>query len=127
VVQTCCTSEKEINMTAPNVMTSSNPAVLDGGVDGAVIYGDKIPAQVVGDLKVTGSITAVGAITGPVGPVTVSSYAKASLPTPTAVGEMIYVNDATGAHVTGSLAFAVFTVTGPTGPWIDVTTGTKVV
>jgi hypothetical protein len=47
-------------------------------------------------------------------------YAKASLPTGTA-GQVIYVSDATGAHVTGSLCFFNGTA------WIDVTTGVAVV
>lgn len=48
------------------------------------------------------------------------SFAKASLPAVGAAGGMIYVNDATGAHVTGSLCFSNGT------SWIDVTTGVAV-
>lgn len=48
-----------------------------------------------------------------------ASYAKASLPTGS-TGQVIYVSDATGAHVTGSVAFYNGT------HWIDVTTGTTV-
>ena len=48
------------------------------------------------------------------------SYVKASLPAAGSGGGMIYVSDATGAHVTGSLAFSNGT------SWIDVTTGIAV-
>lgn len=53
--------------------------------------------------------------------ITNASYAKASLPSATHVGQQIYVNNATGAHVTGSLAFWNGT------NWIDVTTGVAIV
>ena len=48
-----------------------------------------------------------------------ASYVKASLPGGV-TGDVIYVSDATGAHVTGSLAFYNGT------SWIDVTTGVAV-
>lgn len=51
------------------------------------------------------------------------SYVKTALPSATAVGQVIYVSNATGAHKTGSLAFAIAT---GTGSWVDVTTGTFV-
>jgi|ERR1035441_1938001 hypothetical protein len=51
------------------------------------------------------------------------SYAKASLPSATAVGQVIFVSDATGGTKTGSVAFAIAT---GTGSWVDVTTGTFV-
>lgn len=49
------------------------------------------------------------------------SFLKASLPAVGAAGGVIYVSDATGLHVTGSLAFSNGT------SWIDVTTGIAVV
>jgi len=51
-------------------------------------------------------------------------YTVGSLPAYTTQGEIIFVSDAIGAHVTGTLCFSV---TGPTGPWIDSTTGLPVV
>jgi len=68
------------------------------------------------------AITSVGTLTSLVvsGLTTLGSYAKAALPTATSVGQVIYVSDATGAHVTGSVAFA--NATGSAN-WIDVTTG----
>ena len=115
----------------PNTEGNSNAAVLDGGAFGAIIYGDKTPAQVIGNLVVTGGLTVDGGgfdvgptgPTGPAGPNTLTSYVKGSLPPYTVAGALIFVSDATGAHVTGSQCFSV---TGPTGPWIDVTTGVAV-
>ena len=49
-------------------------------------------------------------------------FVKASLPTGTP-GQVIYVLNATGMHVTGSLAF----YDGNTSSWIDVTTGLAIV
>ena len=60
-----------------------------------------------------GSLAATTRINAP-------SYVKASLPAVGTGGGMIYVSDATGAHVTGSLAFSNGT------SWIDVTTGIAV-
>jgi hypothetical protein len=51
---------------------------------------------------------------------TTGPFSKASLPTAVAAGQPIYVSDATGAHVTGSLCFWNGT------SWIDVTTGIAV-
>ncbi len=51
---------------------------------------------------------------------TVPSYVKASLPAVGSGGGLIYVSDATGASVTGSLCFSNGT------SWIDVTTGIAV-
>ncbi len=71
------------------------------------------------------SLTSVGTLTGLAvdGLAGFKSYAKGSLPLATAVGQVIYVSDATGAHVAGSLAFA--NATGAAN-WIDVTTGLAV-
>lgn len=51
---------------------------------------------------------------------TTGPFSKASLPTAVAVGQPIYVSDATGAHVIGSLCFWNGT------SWIDCTTGVAV-
>jgi hypothetical protein len=48
-------------------------------------------------------------------------YLKASLPTAIGIGQPIYVSNATGAHVIGSLCFWNGT------SWIDTTTGVAVV
>lgn len=70
---------------------------------------------VVGTTSVTGAtVTATTMLNAPV-------YAKASLPAVGTGGRVIFVSDATGAHVTGSLAFSNGT------SWIDVTTGVAVV
>lgn len=70
---------------------------------------------VVGTTSVTGAtVTATTMLNAPV-------YAKASLPAVGTGGGVIFVSDATGAHVTGSLAFSNGT------SWIDVTTGVAVV
>jgi hypothetical protein len=52
------------------------------------------------------------------------SYLKASLPTATAAGQVIYVSNATGASVTGSVCVA--NAVGAAN-WIDLTTGIAVV
>jgi hypothetical protein len=49
------------------------------------------------------------------------SYLKTALPAVGTAGGMIYVSNATGAHVTGSACFSNGT------SWIDVTTGIAVV
>lgn len=49
-----------------------------------------------------------------------AAFYKASLPTADYLGQSIYVADATGAYVTGSLCFWNGT------NWIDVTTGVAV-
>jgi hypothetical protein len=72
-------------------------------------YTISIPAAFVAP----GSVSATTRVNAP-------SYVKASLPAVGAAGGMIYVSDATGAHVTGSLAFSNGT------SWIDVTTGVAV-
>jgi hypothetical protein len=51
------------------------------------------------------------------------SYAKASLPSATAAGQLIYVSDAAALHGTGSVAVARAT---GTGSWIDLTTSVTV-
>jgi hypothetical protein len=76
------------------------PALLVTGTDGRVV----------------GVRTAQGFSSTMAGP-----YLKAALPTALQAGQMIYVSDATGAHVTGSAAFWNGT------SWIDVTTGVAVV
>lgn len=65
---------------------------------------------------VASSLTSVGILTAP----QLQSYAKASLPSAVAAGQVIYVSDATGLHKTGSVAFSIAT---GTGSWVDVTTG----
>jgi hypothetical protein len=58
------------------------------------------------------------------GVITLGTYTKAVLPTATTPGQMIYVSDATGLHVTGSVCFS--TAAGAVN-WIDTTTGVIVV
>lgn len=52
------------------------------------------------------------------------SYVKGSLPSATAVGQVIYVSDSTSTGGTGAICFARAT---GTASWIDVTTGLAVV
>lgn len=56
-------------------------------------------------------------------PLQLKSYTVATLPAATAAGQMIYVSDAVGASVTGSVCFS-----NDVGAedWIDVTTGAVV-
>jgi hypothetical protein len=51
----------------------------------------------------------------------VPTAVKTALPTVTPAGKLLYVSNATGLHVTGSLCFSNGT------SWIDVTTGVAVV
>jgi hypothetical protein len=62
-----------------------------------------------------------GSTVAPTLAITNASYVKTALPTATHAGQQIYVSNATGAHVTGSLCFWNGT------SWIDVTTGIAVV
>lgn len=73
---------------------------------------------------VTLSLPAVVVAPGSLGATTrvnLPSFAKASLPAVGTAGGAIYVSDATGLHVTGSMCFSNGT------SWIDVTTGIAVV
>jgi hypothetical protein len=54
----------------------------------------------------------------------VASAVKGSLPAATGAGQVLYVSDATGLHVTGSLCFST---AADNTHWIDVTTGVAVV
>ena len=111
-------------MTAPNIQYSTNAAVLDGGAFGAVIYGDKTPAQVNGDLTISGNVLIGGSLAVTGAGDALPTYVKASLPIATSLGSLIYVSNATGAHVTGSVAFSnALDAT----HWIDLTTGVAVV
>ena len=75
--------------------------------------------QVVNNVDPSGTLAAM--LNGTNGPVANQSYLKATLPSAASnIGGTIYVSDATGAHVTGSLAFSNGT------SWIDVTTGIAV-
>lgn len=136
--------------TIANVTTVSAPLNQQIGSAGAGIPVDiGGDTTIDGDLNVTGditfdgtvaattaetvtdaaqpAITSVGILTGlnVQGLLQLKSYAKAAKPAATAVGQLIYVSDATGAHVTGSLCFS--NAASGTANWIDVTTGIAVV
>lgn len=92
---------------------------INGNITGTAAAGTLTGTTLASNV-VASSLTSVGVLTAP----QLHSYAKASLPTATAAGQIIYVSDATGAHVTGSLVFS--NATGASN-WIDVTTGVAVV
>lgn len=94
-------------------MTGPDPE-LTGNLTGKVMTADQPNITNVGTL---GSLTVSGMVT-------LGSFTKAALPTATKAGQMIFVSDATGAHVTGSLCFSS---AAGTASWIDVTTGVAVV
>ena len=85
---------------------------IDTGINGIVLVIDEVSGLPAGLISTQG----FGAL------VNTDGYHKASLPTALFPGQMIYVVDATGAHVTGSMAFW----NANTGHWIDVTTGVAV-
>jgi hypothetical protein len=91
-------------------------------------FPNKSSIQIPHDLEVDGTLNAHGnvVVAGQLSsatPFKLPSFIKTALPTADAVGELIYVSNATGAHVTGSICFS--TATG-TANWIDVTTGVAV-
>lgn len=116
----------------PEIVATASGANVTLAVTGGLlnITGSSSGAAAAGTLTgttlnptvVTSSLTSVGTLTSlnVNGLAQFKSYAKASLPSATAAGQVIYVSDATGAHKTGSLAFAIAT---GTGSWVDVTTG----
>ena len=85
---------------------------IDLGINGHLLVIDEVSGLPIGVQNTQG----FGAF------VNTDGYHKASLPTALYPGQMIYVVDATGAHVTGSMAFW----NANTGHWIDVTTGIAV-
>lgn len=96
------------------------PVGVTGTVAASTLTGTVLATNVV-----TSSLTSLGTLSGLAvnGLIKPGVYAKASLPSATVVGQVIYVSDATRAVGTGSLCFAQAT---GTGGWIDVTTGIPV-
>jgi len=109
-----------IGFNAGSSITTENYNVILGGASGTSIVGLNnhiIIADGQGNERIQVDNTGIITMQGLVG---LKSYLKGSLPSATVVGQVIYVSDATGAHVTGSMCFS--NATG-TGNWIDVTTG----
>ncbi len=108
---------------APNIMVGTDLQVLAGtstenNIQGNLTVSGTITGNVTGDI--TGNVS--GSVTGDfTGAVTLNSFTVLTVPDATAsTAQCIFVSDATGAHVTGSLCFSNGT------DWIDVTTGIAV-
>ena len=86
------------------------------GLDGLTVSGTTALGVTSAGALTTTSLTVTGLMTA-------KSYTKTTLPSATSVGQVIYVSNATGSGVTGSLCFS--NATG-TANWIDVTTGIAV-
>ena len=101
----------------PNLGVTGNVSL-----DGLAVSGTSALAAVTATTLSATAVTATSlTVSGLIG---AKSYTLVTLPTATAVGQVIYVSNATGAHVTGSLCFS--NAVGAAN-WIDVTTGVAVV